>query len=113
MALLQCGLKILGTGQANALPSTWSLVAVGDALTPSAFNADIGSTPPSAGVVPINLTTLWVWDSPQRKWYLYAPSLVSQGGTPLAEYCASKGYLDFASTNKLLGQGIGFWVNKP
>jgi len=24
-----------------------------------------------------------------------------------------KGYLDFASTGKLLEAGMGFWVNKP
>jgi len=31
----------------------------------------------------------------------------------LFNYAAGKGYLDFASTGKLLGAGLGFWVNRP
>jgi len=29
------------------------------------------------------------------------------------DYAAGKGYLDFAATGKLLGAGMGFWVNRP
>jgi len=31
----------------------------------------------------------------------------------LFDYTNGKGYLDFAGTGKLLGAGVGFWVNKP
>jgi len=36
-----------------------------------------------------------------------------QGGAALFDYTAGKSYLDFAATGKLLGAGLGFWVNKP
>ena len=100
-------------GQAKELQHAWNLVAIGSTITPSAFNVGISTTPPSAGEFPINVTALWAWDNPQRKWYFYAPSLANQGGTALTDFVTSKGYLDFAATNKLLGPGIGFWVNKP
>jgi hypothetical protein len=63
--------------------------------------------------VPINLTSLWAWDNTQGKWVFYAPSLEAQGGTALTEYISSHGYSDFTSANKTLGDGVGFWVNKP
>ncbi|MDD5029938.1 MAG: hypothetical protein PHH58_10630 [Rhodoferax sp.] len=53
------------------------------------------------------------WDNPANKWYFYAPNLQGQGGTALFDYTASKGYLDFTTTGKLLGAGMGFWVNRP
>ena len=37
----------------------------------------------------------------------------AQGGTALSDYIASKGYLDFAANNRTLGNGIGFWLNRP
>ena len=48
-----------------------------------------------------------------EKWYFYSPQLDAKGGTVLTDYIASKGYLDFTATNKLLDAGTGFWVNKP
>jgi hypothetical protein len=87
----------------------WNLIAIGDNKTPRAFNNAIGLTPPAAGTIPVNLTTLWAWDAGQANWYFYAPSLDQSGG--LASYITSKGYLDFGT--RALGPTTGFWVNKP
>jgi hypothetical protein len=91
----------------------WSLVAMGDNVTPSAFNMGLSATQPEQGVIPLNVTSLWSWDSALSNWYFYAPSLETQGGTALVDYITGKGYLDFTSSSKTLGQGVGFWVNKP
>ncbi len=90
----------------------WSLISVGTPITPSAFNKSLSPTSTPSGTVPLNITTLWAWDTPSSKWYFYAPRLEAQGGTVLADYIASKGYLDFAAKGKLLGPGVGFWVNR-
>jgi len=66
-------------------------------------------TPPAAGEIPINLTTLWTWDAALANWYFYAPSLDKSGG--LAAYITSKNYLDFGT--RVLDPTTGFWVNKP
>jgi hypothetical protein len=98
------------------LVSGWNLVTTADNTTPEAFNLsliDPLAAPPTAGVVPINLTTLWAWDNLLSKWYFYAPNLQARGGSVLTEYIVGKGYLDFTSTGKTLGAGVGFWVNKP
>ena len=100
-------------GKVGALKQGWNLISVGNTTTPSAFNADVGSIPPSAGVVPQNITTLWAWDNTLAKWYFYAPNLDAQGGIALTDYIASKGYLGFTANNKTMGPGVGFWVNKP
>ncbi len=96
-----------------SLKKGWNLVAIGNSLSPSAFNIALSTSPPIASVVPINLTTLWAWDSLQSQWYFYAPHLEAQGGTALTDYIVNKGYFDFTATHKLLGPGLGFWVNKP
>lgn len=100
-------------GKTGALKPGWNLVAIGISRTPPGFNGDLGTSPPTPEVVPINLTTLWAWDNPKTKWYFYAPSLDAQGGTALTDYIAGKGYLDFTTANKTLGPGVGFWVNRP
>jgi alpha-tubulin suppressor-like RCC1 family protein len=82
------------------LVAGWNLVATGNDVTPSGFNLSLGAT---------SLTTLWAWNNPLSQWYFYAPSLETNG--TLSSYSASKGYLDFGS--KTLGNGNGFWVNKP
>jgi chitodextrinase len=104
------------TGATYSLTSTalvpgWNLVATGNNVTPSAFNSSLSETPPSPGIIPINLTTLWAWDATLSQWYFYAPSLEANGG--LGAYTAGKGYLDFGATGKTLGNGVGFWVNRP
>jgi photosystem II stability/assembly factor-like uncharacterized protein len=81
--------------------SGWHLISTGDTKTPDAFNADVG------------VTTLWAWNNAMSKWYFYAPSLQSLGGTALVDYISANGYLDFTLGNKTLGSGVGFWVNKP
>jgi hypothetical protein len=91
----------------------WNLVATGQEITPATFNRSLSETPPSPGVVPQNLTSLWAWDNPANGWYFYAPSLEAQGGTVLTDYIASKGYRHFSQHNKMLGNGAGFWVNRP
>ena len=95
----------------KTLPTGWNLIAIGDNKTPSAFNDSLSTTPPAAGTVANNYTSLWAWDEVQSKWYFYAPSIDASG--ELATYTKSKGYIDFGATGKKLGQGIGFWVNKP
>lgn len=92
------------------LVSGWNLIATAEPKTPSQFNASLSATPPAAGEIPINLHTLWAWDAGQSNWYFYAPSLEAQGGTALADYVASKNYLDFGA--KVLEPAMGFWVNK-
>ena len=104
----------VAAGGTHALPSGWSLIAVGDNTTPTQFDAAIAtslSTPPTAGQVYTNLTTLWAWDATTQKWYFWAPALTNNGG--LANFISSHNYLDFTSSNKTLGPGVGFWLNKP
>ena len=107
-------------GGAHALPHGWSLIATGDAPTPSQFDAAIAtavSTPPAAGSggAYANLTTLWAWDSTRTGWYFWAPSLVNSSG--LASYLVGKGYFDFATMPSTptgtLSPATGFWVNMP
>ncbi|TSA19228.1 MAG: hypothetical protein D4R74_00005, partial [Betaproteobacteria bacterium] len=47
------------------MASGWNLIAIGDGKTPSQFNSALSITPPSPGVTPVNLTTLWSWDATQ------------------------------------------------
>ena len=89
----------------------WNLVATGNDVLPAVFNLSLSDMPPALGTVPLNVTTLWAWDNPLSQWYFYAPSLDASGG--LAAYIAGKSYLDFTQHNKTLGNGAGFWVNKP
>ena len=93
----------------QGMASGWNLIAIGDNKTPRAFNNAIGLTPPSAGELPINLTTLWAWDATLANWYFYAPSLDKSGG--LTSYIQSKSYLDFGTN--VLTPTTGFWVNNP
>jgi hypothetical protein len=93
----------------NKLMAGWNLIANGDNISPSTFNHDLSLMPPAPGATPINVTTLWAWDSTLGNWYFYAPSLEANGGLP--NYIASKKYLDFAV--KALDPTMGFWVNRP
>ena len=94
----------------NALPTGWSLIAIGDNKTASGFANAISVNPPAAGTsVSPSLTTLWTWDATQVAWYFFAPSLVNSGTQ--ANYISSKGYLDFGT--KTLTPTTGFWVNHP
>ena len=88
------------------LTKGWNLVATGKDITPTQFNANL-----KASLLGTGVTTLWAWDTPSTQWYFYAPALEAQGATALSSYIASKGYLDFGA--KTLGNGTGFWVNRP
>ena len=79
----------------------WNLVSVGETITPKQFcEAQEGG-----------VNTLWAWDAASVAWYFYASSLDAGGG--LVNYAASHGYLDFTASGKSLGNGTGFWVNRP
>jgi hypothetical protein len=82
------------------LTAGWNLVTTGTSQMPSALSASLGS-----------VTSLWAWDGTSQAWYFYAPSLDT--GTALADYARSNGYLDFATTGKTLGGGVGFWLSRP
>jgi len=99
----------------HALPSGWSLIASGDSLTPAGINVQLSSTPPTAGSIPTNLTTLWAWNATSAGWYFWAPSLINNG--TLGSYLSSKGYLDFntlpGTPAGTISPTTGFWVNMP
>ncbi len=88
---------------AAKLVAGWNLLATGNNVTPAAFITSMG-TP--------SITSLWAWDSASSKWVFYSPSLDAQGGSALSSYINTKGYLNFTTTSKKLGNGIGFWVNR-
>jgi len=111
-AQLPAGTAIAST-TFQGMASGWHLISTGGNKTASEFNSDLSLSPPTVGWVPQNVTTLWAWDSAQSKWYFHAPNLEAQGGSALSAYISSKGYLDFRSASKTLGQGVGFWVNVP
>lgn len=94
-------------GGTHALAQGWSLIATGDAPTPSQFDLALGT--------PTNLTSLWAWDSARQRWYFWAPNLANSGS--LASYISTRNYLDFASNAATpagtLAPMTGFWVNMP
>jgi len=100
------------SGGSKALPSSWSLIAIGDDKTVSAFNNDIipQEFPPQPGKVAENVISLWAWDATQNGWYFYSPTLFNKG--TLSSYILGKQYLDFGSAAKLT-PSMGFWVNLP
>jgi alpha-tubulin suppressor-like RCC1 family protein len=97
----------------SSLAKGWNLVSTTSSISPQNFNLSLSTTPPTAGQVPVNLTSLWAWDATQLGWYFYAPSLEAQGGNALGAYSSSQGYKDFAASGKTLGNGAGFWVMRP
>jgi alpha-tubulin suppressor-like RCC1 family protein len=97
----------------SSLASGWNLVSTASLVTPQYFNLTLSTTPPTLGQVPINLTSLWAWDSVQSNWFFYAPSMEAQGGSALADYITAQRYQDFAAGSKTLGNGAGFWVRRP
>lgn len=108
---LPAGNPVISTSLRN-MTSGWHLVSIGNPEMPSNFNIDLSESVPAAGVVPLNINSLWAWDSVQSKWYFYAPSLDAQGGTVLRDYINANGYLDFLAASRTLSPGVGFWVNK-
>lgn len=98
----------------HALPSGWSLIAIGDYKDPAGFNYQLSVTPPTAGTIPLNVTTVWAWNAVLSKWYFWSPVMVNQG--TLTNYIESKGFLDFAtmptSQAGVITPSMGVWVNK-
>jgi chitodextrinase len=98
---LPTGNPVTIAAQSPTLIKGWNLSSIGETATPKQF-CDAQTT---------GVTTLWAWDSTNSAWYFYAPSLDTSGS--LSSYITSKGYLDFTTAGKSLGQGVGFWVNRP
>jgi len=97
------GNTVTAAGLSTSLRPGWNLAALGAGTTAQQFCAA-----QQGGV-----TTLWAWNNGLSQWLFYAPDLAAKSSTALADYIASKGYLDFAGAANSLGLGIGFWVNKP
>jgi hypothetical protein len=97
----------------SSLSTGWNLVATANAITPPDFNLSLSTTPPTAGQLPINVTSLWAWDAGQSRWYFYAPSLDGPGGIVLIDNLSGQSYFDFATRGKMLGGESGFWVHRP
>ena len=97
----------------SSLASGWNLVSTASVVTPQDFNLTLSTTPPTTGQVPINMTSLWAWDAATSKWYFYAPTLDTLGGSALVNYIKDQNYEDFGSSAKTLGNGVGFWVKRP
>jgi hypothetical protein len=90
---------------ASDLQQSWNLVGSADNKTPSQLNLALGTNLKAAGK---EILTAWAWDAPNAKWKFFAPSLEAQGGTVLADYITSKGYLAFSTA---LSAADGFWLN--
>jgi hypothetical protein len=100
----------------ESLTKGWNLVATANPITAKEFNSKLSTPPPTAGQIPINVTSLWAWDAQKANWYFYAPSLDAQGGTVLSDFLSSRRYLDFGASKTLgpsTGIPAGFWVNVP
>jgi hypothetical protein len=97
----------------SSLVSGWNLVSTASPISARDFNISLSTTSLSAGQVPVNMTSMWAWDSALSSWYFYAPSLDSAGASGLTDYANSKGYQDFTTTGKTLGHSTGFWVQRP
>lgn len=98
-----------GAGAVTLLESDlqqgWNLMASADGKTPSQLNQALSSSLNAAGKA---IATTWAWDASKAAWKFFAPTLEAQGGTVLADYIASKGYLPFSSA---LSAAEGFWLN--
>jgi chitodextrinase len=98
------------TVTATDLIKGWNLVAQGVASSPADFNRALSGAAP--GSIPANFISLWAWDNTNGAWFFYAPSLEASSSTALADYIASKHYLDFTTQSKTLGLDTGVWVNR-
>lgn len=103
----------IASASLSGLASGWSLIAVGDSPTAPSFASTISGGAATSSAIAAKLTSLWAWDAATQKWFMYAPSLAATGSSALSDYNTSHGYLDFATTGKLLGSTTGFWINKP
>jgi len=83
----------------------WNLVSSADNKTPSQLNQNLCRDMSAAGK---NIVTAWAWDVHSKIWKFYATYMDAQGGTVLAEYISSKGYLPFRTA---ISASDGFWMN--
>ena len=83
----------------------WNLIGNADGKTPSQLNSSLSSSLTAAGK---SIVTVWAWHPSTSTWRFYAPELESQGGTALADYISSKGYLQFTSPP---AAADGLWIN--
>jgi hypothetical protein len=97
----------------SSLSSGWNLVSTASPISAKEFNLALSDTPPTTGQVPINMTSLWAWDTAASQWFFYAPVLDAQGASTLLDYIGAKSYKDFTGSGKTLGNGVGIWVNRP
>jgi alpha-tubulin suppressor-like RCC1 family protein len=96
----------------SSLSSGWNLVSTASPISAKEFNLALSDTPPTTGQVPINMTSLWAWDTAASQWFFYAPVLDAQGASTLLDYIGAKSYKDFTGSGKTLGNGVGIWVNR-
>lgn len=89
----------------NDLQQGWNLVGSADNKTPAQLNQALAN---SLNVAGKEIVSAWAWDVEAAKWKLYATSLDAQGGTALADYIGSKGYLRFDAP---ISATEGFWLN--
>ena len=102
----------------GTLPGSFNLLAIGNRMSASQFNAALSTTPPAPGEAPNSFNALWTWDAQRSKWYFYTPQF-EQPGSALTNsgYAAAHGYQDFGGGTPpapalSLQPGIGFWVEK-
>jgi hypothetical protein len=96
----------------NSFVTGWNLVSTSQAMTPPELDTFIAAVPPAPGAVAQSYVSLWSWDADSGKWLFYAPSLAAAGGPEAVKaYADAHGYLDFATLDRRLGNGIGFWIN--
>lgn len=87
-----------------SLVTGWNLIADGSGASPPTFEL-------RAVAAGKPIITLWAWDNVASLWYFYSPSLAAQSDAMLNDYIRSHGYLGFATNDKRLDPGVGFWVN--
>jgi hypothetical protein len=104
-------------GGSRALPTGWSLIAVGDSPTALQFNVAVSASGTAATTTPApqNVTSLWAWDASKQRWAFWSPSLLNDG--TLAAFLAQQNYLDLNSLattpTGTLAPATGVWVQRP
>ena len=104
-------------GGSRALPTGWSLIAVGDSPTALQFNVAVSASGTAATTTPApqNVTSLWAWDAGKQRWAFWSPSLLNDG--TLAAFLAQQNYLDLNSLattpTGTLAPATGVWVQRP
>jgi len=90
---------------ASDLQLGWNLVSTAENKTPSQLSIDLSGR---LAVASKSIISIWTWNPSSSKWGFYSPSLGLQGGTALADYIISKGFVGLTSTTS---STQGYWVN--